>query len=262
MSEVVAQATGLFCWVELGTTDAEAAKTFYTELLGWNATDAPTGPDTTYTMLQLGDQDVAGLYTLQEEQKAQNVPPHWGLYVSVESADDAAEKAKTLGGTVLVEPSDVMEAGRLAIIKDPTGATFSVWEARDHEGTAALNVPGALCWSELATRDSEKAGAFYAELFDWEIQVEQMSAGPYTLFKREEQNAAGMMQMNEEWGDLPPHWMPYLGVTDCDATAAKATALGGAVSVEPFDIPDVGRMAVIRDPQGAVFSIITLTSFA
>lgn len=115
---------------------------------------------------------------------------------------------------------------------------------------------GTFCWAELATKDKHKAGAFYGALFGWKAVPFEESAMPYTMFQIGETHAAGLLEMTEEWGDIPPHWMIYFSVADCDVGADRATELGGEVKVPPTDIPMVGRFSVIQDPQGAVFSII------
>ncbi|MDX1547297.1 MAG: VOC family protein [Rhodothermales bacterium] len=262
MEPVATHAPGTFCWIELATTDPEAAKAFYTGLFGWNALDTEAGPGVTYTFLRRGEQNVGALYAQEATQREQGIPPHWFSYVSTGDADAAAERAAALGGTVVVAPFDVMDAGRMAIVQDPTGAPFGLWQTRTHPGVDVLQEPGSLCWSELATRDAEAAGAFYTGLFGWERQTGDTPGGPYTMFSRSADDpAAGMLQMTEEWGEIPSHWMPYFGVEDCDAAVARAQELGGTVKVEPITMPGVGRFAVVADPQGAVFSIITFEHF-
>ena len=255
MTEMNAYMPGTFCWVELGTTDAKAAKKFYTGLFGWEIVDTPVGPDFIYTMLQVEGKDVAALYEQGEPERSQGVPPHWSSYVSVASADESAAKAKSLGGTVLAEPFDVMDAGRMAIVQDPTGAVVGLWQPRQHIGARLVNQPNTVCWNELSTNDQQKAGEFYTKLFDWQSQVQDTGGTPYTLFMDGGQKA-GMMQMTEEWGNMPPHWMVYFAVANCDASAEKAKELGGQVVVPPTDIAEVGRFAMVQDPQGVVFGIL------
>lgn len=259
MTEVTKHNPGTFCWVDLSTTDAEAAKTFYTGLFGWGTHDNPMGPDAVYTMLQLEGKEVGGLYQ-QDQQKSQGGPPHWMSYVSVASADETVQKAKSQGGQVLAEPVDVFDAGRMAVLQDPTGTTFAVWQAGQHIGARLVNQPGTICWNELATKDEKVAGEFYSRLFGWVSQVQDMGPTSYTIFFRGDQMAAGMIQMTEEWGDIPPHWMVYFAVEDCDSSAETVKQLGGEIKVPPTDIPGIGRFAVAQDPQGAVFSIIKLTN--
>src|SRR3989442_2356374 len=194
MQETTKYAPGTFCWVELGTTYGEAAKKFYTELFGWGFTDNPIGPDMVYTMLNLDGKDVGALYQLSGEMTSQGIPPHWMSYVSVISADESAEKAKSLGGTLMKEPFDVFDVGRMAVIQDPTGAGFSVWQPRKHQGAGIVNLPNSFCWNELATSDTTKAGELYTGLFNWGKHVQQIGPMTYTSFINGERPAGGMYE--------------------------------------------------------------------
>lgn len=263
MTEFNEYAPGTFCWVDLGTTDTEAAKRFYGSLFGWEADDMPAGPDMVYTMLRLRGKDVAALYGMEREQRDQGIPPHWLSYVSVASADATAAKASDLGGKALMGPGDVLEAGRMALLQDSAGATFGVWQPRDHFGARIVNEPGTLCWNELATRDDGAARVFYTGLFGWTTKgwtTETQNAGPvpYTTFLNGGRPNGGMLQMAEEWGNVRPHWVPYFAVEDCDRTVDRVGKLGGSVRVPATDIPETGRFAMLQDPQGAVFSVIKL----
>lgn len=258
MAEMREHTPGTFSWVELATADQEGAKRFYSGLFGWNANDVPIGPDSYYTMLDQRGKNVGALYQLSEEQRTRGIAPHWLPYVTVSSADEMALQVKSLGGTVLAEPFDVFEFGRMLVIQDPTGGTLALWEARSHKGADLVNEPGAFCWNELATRDVERARAFYTGLFGWEPNVQPFEGTEYTSFTMHGQPVGGMIQMNEQWGEIPPHWMVYFAVEDCDRSAERARELGGEVKVPPTDIPGVGRFAVLQDPQGAVLSIIRL----
>lgn len=258
MQETPSYKPGTFCWVELGTTDSAAAKNFYTQLFGWQPVDYPMGDDGVYTMLQLGGKDAAALYELMPDMRAQGIPPHWLSYVSVDSADETAEKAKATGATLLKEPFDVFDVGRMAVVQDPTGAVFALWQAKEHKGAGVYNGPNSFCWNELATTDPQKAGNFYTNLFGW--AKEDFSAGPmeYTMFKNGERQAGGMFKITPEMGPIPPHWMVYFAVEDCDATVQKASELGAQVMKPADDIPEIGRFAILIDPQGAAFSVIKL----
>jgi predicted enzyme related to lactoylglutathione lyase len=261
MSETATQtqtehAPGSFCWIELATTDGPGAKKFYAELFGWEAQDNPIGPDMVYTMLKLGGKDVAALY--QKGPEMQAVPTHWASYVSVTSADEAAAKAKALGGTVVQEPFDVMEHGRMAVIADPTGATFCVWQPKQHKGIGVKGETNSLCWNELLTNDTEKAIDFYTKLFGWQTKTDSGGGMPYTEIINGADHIGGIMQIQPQMGPMPPNWGIYIAVADCDGTAQKATSLGGRQYVPPTDIPKVGRFAVLSDPQGAAFNIIKL----
>jgi hypothetical protein len=255
MATVTQHAPGTFCWVELGTTDQMGAKRFYAALFDWGYEDTQMGPDEVYTIAQTGGRDAAALYRMPAQMLQQGMPPHWMCYVSVSSADEAATKVKALGGTVVAEPFDAMEHGRMAVMQDPTGAAFAVWQAKTHKGLGVVGETGSLCWTELGTNDSKKAAAFYSGLFSWKAEK---SPGPmeYTLFKLGEVTAAGMMTHTGEMKAIPSHWMPYFAVKDCDGSAAKAKQMGGDVLLAPKDIPGEGRFAVLRDPQGAVFCIL------
>ena len=167
MQETPNYAPGTFCWVELGTTDSEAAKKFYTELFGWTPDDKPVGPGMVYTMLNLDGKNAGALYQLDPERIAQGTPPHWLSYVLVTSADESAAKAKELGATLLAGPFDVMTVGRMAVVQDPTGAVFALWQPKDHLGAGVVNVPNSFCWNELMTTDTAKDGDFYSGLFGW-----------------------------------------------------------------------------------------------
>lgn len=260
MTEITQYPAGTFCWQDLTTTDAAAAKQFYTSLFGWQVNDMPMGDGMVYTMLQIDGKDVAALSQTNEEMSAQGVPPHWMSYISVDNADETAAKAKSLGGQVVGEPFDVFDAGRMAILQDPAGATFAVWQPKRHIGARLVNQPNTLCWNELATTDADKARAFYTGLFGWEAQVTDFGGDFYTTFLNNGRMNGGMMQMNKEWGDVPPHWMVYFAVEDCDQSAQKASELGGRLIVPPAEAGDIGRFALLQDPQGAAFSIIKLTN--
>ncbi len=146
---------GSFSWVELATTDQNAAKNFYTSLFGWSINEFPMGPGAVYTIFRLQDRDAAAAYTLQPELKG--VPPHWNLYITVDNADQAAAKAAELGGKILQPAFDVMDAGRMAVVQDPTGATFMVWQAKKSTGIGITGVDGTFCWADLSTTDPDRA---------------------------------------------------------------------------------------------------------
>ena len=247
---------GFFCWVELGTTDAAAAKSFYKELFGWDYEDSPAGSDMIYSMIKLNGRDVGGLYSMPSDMLAQGVPPHWLSYVTVANADEATAQAEAAGATVMKGPFDVMDAGRMSVIQDPTGATFALWQAINNPGASVYRELGAFCWNELGTNDTQKAQDFYTTVFGW--ATEKMP-GPfeYTIFKKSDVGVGGMYKIEPEiMGPIPPNWMVYFAVADCDATLQKATELGGRVLVPAEDIPEIGRFAILMDPTMAAFAII------
>ncbi|MFY8301146.1 VOC family protein [Pseudoalteromonas sp. SS15] len=256
MAKLTSSPISAFCWAELCSSDWAGGKQFYTQLFDWQFDDQPIGEDCYYTMLKKQADDVAAMYQMMPEQKEANIPSHWLGYIAVKDVDAIADKAKQLGATVIHGPCDVMSAGRMVMISDPGGAFVAFWQANEHIGTQRILEKNTPYWHELACRGSEKIGQFYSELLGWQIQVEKMEHMDYTLFCNEQGPVAGMLEMTEEWEGIPPHWMIYFAVADCDAMSEKSTSLGGQVCVPPTDIPNIGRFAVITDPQGAVFSIM------
>lgn len=258
MATLTTHAPGTFSWIELATTDQNAAKKFYGGLFGWTFKDTDMGPDGVYTIFLNDGRACAALYTQKKEQKDMGMPPCWSCYVTVANADESAKKAASLGGKLLMEPFDVMELGRMAIVQDPQGAVFCIWQAKTHPGVAVLDEPNALCWTELMTTDPQAAEKFYTGLLPW--TTKKMQAGPvdYTTYHRpsDEKGAAGMLKTPAEMPNVPPNWTPYIMVTDAKATVDKTNQLGGGVIVPAQTIPTVGTFAVLRDPQGAAFAIL------
>jgi predicted enzyme related to lactoylglutathione lyase len=253
-------APGTFCWAELHKTDQGAAKTFYGNLLGWNYTGEPVPDGSVYHTAQVGDKPVAATTDLRQEMKDAGVPSCWVQYVSVDNVDVSAGKVQELGGKLMGPLIDVMTYGRMAMCADPTGAAFCLWQAGSHQGAMLRDDVGAMAWNELYTNDTGKAQAFYTSLFNW--GTEKME-GPmdYTMFKnqdtlRESRSAGGMMAISEEMAQVPPNWLVYFCVANCDETVAKAPELGGKAIVPGQDIPGIGRFAILQDPQGAAFGII------
>ena len=259
MSEVGSHPPGTFCWPELATTDRPAAVTFYRELFGWGVDDRPMGPGEVYSMLRVGGKDVAAAFSIGSDDRQRGTPPHWGSYIAVVSANDAATRAAELGGTVLAPPFDVMDSGRMAVLQDPSGAVFSVWEPKKHPGARLLGEPGALVWTELTSRDPVVAGNFYSALFGWTGETTEMPrVGPYTVFSVNGVLVGGMMGMMPGMEGTPSYWMPYFSAADIDASARKVSALGGKVVVPPCSLPDGSRFAVLTDPQGAYVGLFTV----
>jgi predicted enzyme related to lactoylglutathione lyase len=259
MADTDTHAPGTFCWPELVTTDQRAATAFYRDLFDWNVNERPISQGESYSMFQIRNRPVGAAYAMRAEHRQQGVPAHWASYVAVASVDDAVKQAQALGATIVAPAFDVMDAGRMAVLQDPTGAMFMLWQAGKHYGAGVLNEPGALCWTELATRDTKAAEAFYTRLFGWTAKVGgEGTPMEYTEFSNQGRPGVGMMQMPAQVpAEVPPYWMPYFQVVDCDGSAAKAKQLGAHVAVPPMDIPGTGRFAVINDPQGAMFAVFT-----
>jgi hypothetical protein len=251
MGERTQYAPGAFSWTDLATTDQDSAKTFYSGLFGWQADDRPVDENTVYSMQLIGGKAVAAISPQPQQQREAGVPPLWNSYITVESADASADRAKELGGTVHAPPFDVMDAGRMAVIQDPTGAFFMVWEAKGTIGAELVNAPGAMCWNELATPDFEAAEGFYGGLFSWEFNAFEGSEMPYYTIRNGEANNGGMRAPQP--GE-PPNWLVYFATDDTDAALAKADELGGGTVAPAMDLP-MGRIAMARDPQGAVFAL-------
>jgi predicted enzyme related to lactoylglutathione lyase len=244
---------GTFSWADLATTDQAAAKGFYGELFGWEADDMPVGDDsgTVYSMVRVGDKHVGAISPQPEQQRAAGVPPMWNNYITVESADDTARRAQELGAAVHAPPFDVLTVGRMAVIQDPQGAFFMLWEPRDHHGASLVNAPGALCWNELAVPDLDAAASFYGQLFGWDCSPMEGSPTPYLIIRNGERTNGGI---REPGPGEPPNWTPYFAIEDLDAGLATLDRLGGTTMVGPNDI-GIARIAAVKDPQGAVFAL-------
>ena len=251
MSEATSHAPGIPSWVDLGSPDAEGSKRFYSSLFGWEANTIPDAGG--YTVMTLRGKNVAGI---SPPPPGAPGPPGWMTYIATADADATAGKVKSAGGTVLMEPMEVMTAGRMAVFTDPSGAVFSTWQAGDHTGSELVNEPGTVCWNELQTRDPDGAKRFYGAVFGWGAHTHE---GPiaYTEWQQDGRSMAGMMPMGADIpAQVPPHWVVYFGAADCDASTARAAELGGTVVVPPMDIQDGLRFSVVADPQGAVFGVL------
>jgi predicted enzyme related to lactoylglutathione lyase len=255
MANVENHKPGAFCWFELATSDQSAAKNFYMSLFGWSVNDSPMGPDDYYSMFQLEGREVAAGYTMRPEQREQGVPPHWMVYIAVESADEAARRAPELGGKVFAPAFDVADYGRMTVLSDPTHAVFSVWQPKSHRGVGIAGIDGTVCWADLSTSDPEKAKQFYTQLFGWKIAAAEQDPSGYLHIQNGEDFIGGIPQAGNRDPQVPSHWLIYFLVSDVDAAANKASQLGGHTLVAPQDIPQAGRMAIVRDPQGAVFAL-------
>jgi predicted enzyme related to lactoylglutathione lyase len=245
---------GTFSWVDLGTTDPDAAKAFYAGLFGWEFEDLPVGDGATYTMCSVDGKNVCAIARQNEQERRQGVPPHWNNYVTVDDIDARVPRIAELNGNLMMPPFDVLEAGRMALGSDPTGGVFALWEPRNQIGAGLVNAPGALAWNELATGDKDAAEEFYGALFGWSFADIEDSPIPYALIKNDSRSNGGIRAQTDAEKDMPSYWAPYFGVVSSDESAAKAAELGGQV-VAPTTRMPAGAFAGIADPQGAFFLI-------
>jgi len=264
---------GVPCWIDTTQPDPAAAADFYRDLFGWELEDVmPPESPIRYYVARLGGGQVGAVGSQGEGGPR---PATWNTYVWVDDAGETAEKVRAAGGTVIMEPGDVGDSGRMAIFADPEGAAFCVWQAKEHRGAAVVNEHGSLNFNNLNTRDLEGAKGFYGAVFGWEVlDVGTFSAWALPGYgdflesrnpgmregmasmgapERFEDVVASVIPVPEDQPDTPPHWSVTFGVDDADAIAARAFELGGSVLVPPFDAPWV-RMTVIADPQGATFT--------
>jgi predicted enzyme related to lactoylglutathione lyase len=251
MAERKSYEPGTFSYVELATTDSAGAKEFYSGLFGWETHDQEVGEGMTYTMCLLDGRVAGALYQSQEAPH-----PAWLSYVTIEDADATAAKAKELGAKVISDPFDVMTFGRMAVLQDPTGAVFAIWQPRESIGAQVVNDPGALTMNQLNTTDVEKAKRFYEGLFGW--RFEQVAEGEqefWSIYIGDRLNG-GMMELPDQQAQtgVPSHWLAYFTSADLDRSVAKVGESGGSVVVPPVPIP-AGRIAVAQDPQGATFAL-------
>jgi uncharacterized protein len=247
-------APGLFCWADLGTTDAASARGFYAALLGWEPDPARSAPDPdAYAVMAIDGEAVAGIYPQDDDQRARGVPPAWLSYVAVEDVDATAARAEELGGIVLVGPRDIGEDGRMAVVGDPQGAVFALWGRAGFAGAGLVNDTGAMCINQLNTNDPAGAEAFYSALFGWEVTQVGTDAAPFWSIAADGRLNGGMMALQPQ-APAPPHWLVYFTVEDLDASAALVAARGGAVVVPPMEVP-AGRFLVAHDPQYAFFAL-------
>ena len=249
MGQRESYAPGAFSWADLATTDADAAKAFYSDLFGWELDDLDLPGGGVYTMALIDGRRVGALGTVQQEGQ----PPAWNAYVTVEDADATAAKVRELGGTLFAEPFDVMDAGRMAVIADPTGAVFCIWQPGVQIGAELVNGHGLLSLTQLNTSDIDQASAFYSALFGWRIELNEATETPYWGIYLGDDLNAGMMAL-PPGQPAPPHWLVYFGHNDLDGAAEKISAAGGTILVPKTAVPG-GEFVVGQDAQGAVFGL-------
>ena len=244
---------GTPCWIDLMVTDPQAARRFYSALFGWDIQDGPPEAGG-YLMCMLNGRAVTAISPKPEDNPFPNV---WSTYLASDDLDKTVAKAKEAGGQFMMEPMDVMTAGRLAFGMDPTGAPYGIWQGRDHAGVGIFNEPGTLIWNELITRDYEGAKAFYGNVFGYTFE-EMGESFTYSTIKRagDGEVVGGFGELDASTpAEVPSSWAVYFLVKSCDASVAKAAELGASVARAPFDTP-FGRMATLTGAQGEAFSLI------
>ena len=260
MPERTSYEPGTPSWVEFSTPDLDASIAFYGGLFGWEVPESENAEQTGGYRLAMKDgRPAAGMMPKMDEGQ----PTAWATYLSVDDAAATAAAVTDAGGTVMVEPMDVMDLGRMAVFVDPGGAVFGVWQPGAFAGAGLVNEPGAIAWNELNTRDLAAAKEFYGAAFGWQFEDMESGEGNYSMIKLGEHPIGGILDMEERGVPemIPPHWQVYFGVEDTDATIAAAKEAGGGVMLEPIDIP-FGRFAILTDPHGAGFAVIALSSEA
>lgn len=255
MSVKTSYKPGTFCWIDLGTPDQDGAGEFYEALFGWQLKEDENAEQTGgYRTAQREGNAIGGVMKLMQEGQ----PPAWMNYVCVEDADATAEKVREAGGTVYAEPMDVLDYGRMAVLADPTGAVFGIWQPGVHIGADIVGETGAMNWNELNTRDPEAAKSFYGDVFGWSFEEKEYEGtGAYTAIVLGEETVGGLIDITDRVpAEVPAHWLVYFAVEDLDATLATVKEQGGDVPTGPFDIVEIGRLAVLKDPWGAIFAVI------
>jgi predicted enzyme related to lactoylglutathione lyase len=247
--------TGTPCWVDLGTDDVARATTFYSTLFGWNTEVGPPEAGG-YVMCMLQNRPVAGI---GPKMGPAEVPTAWTTYLASDDADATTAKVAPAGGSVLAEPFDVMDVGRMSVAADPAGAVFGIWQARRHNGIGLANETGAVCWNENMSRDYAANKAFYGDVFGYTYDEMGGDDFQYATFKTTGDGLGGIGDLGTMApAETPAHWMTYFGVDDADEAAEIAAKLGGNIMRPPWDTP-YGRMAVLTDDQGAVFAIMAMS---
>lgn len=248
---------GVFNWADCATTDLPAAEKFYSAVFGWKPERIVGSDGNTYSIQRLNGKMVCGIYVLNEEMRSMGVPPHWGCYVEVRDIAETLDVVKAAGGSVLEEPFEEPGVATIAIIQDPTGAYLRMWHSANEHGAEVYGVAGSMVWHELTTDDPAKAAHFYETALGIKIETTETPM-PYSTLMVHDHPVAGIFKLTPEMVGVPSSWNVYFGTDDVDATARKVQAVGGILIREPFDIPGVGRMAVIQDPQGAVFQVMKM----
>ena len=260
MPKIESYKQGTPSWVDLSTSDQEAAKSFYSTLFGWEYEDNDAGNGMIYSMAQIGGSPAGAIAPQQPEEAQQGIPPHWNVYITVNDIEAVAERVPSLGGTVLMAPMDVFEAGRMIVVQDSVGAVVMFWQPIQHIGAEVRDEHGALTWTLVLTTDKDATADFYSNLLDIEVARDAMPSpdgGTVHQFVVDGQPVASIMNMPQQLLDMgvPPHWEVYFRVDDAQAACDAATANGGQLYMGPADLGPMGTIGYMQDPQGAQFGV-------
>ncbi|MGA7913531.1 MAG: VOC family protein [Candidatus Dormiibacterota bacterium] len=254
MADTKTFVAGAPVWIDLSTSDPAAAREYYAKLFGWKMEVEHDPAAGGYAMATIGGKNVAGIGGTQDP----HAPSAWMIYIGTHDADGIAKKIETAGGKVVAPAFAVLNAGRMAVFQDPTGAFFSVWEPKEMQGADVMHAPNTFAWAELNSRGIEKAAPFYTKVFGWGEKKSPMGEGEgdYTEFQLDGESVAGGMEMNSMVPkEVPSYWMGYFAVADVDKAFEKAVDGGGHEMLAPQDFPG-GRFAIVADPQGATFGLM------
>jgi predicted enzyme related to lactoylglutathione lyase len=245
-------------WVDLSTPDLEGATQFYGDLFGWEAHEpGPVEETGGYRFFLSNGHKVAGVGPIMQ----QGQPPIWSTYFATDNVDELSVRVRDAGGSALMEPTDIADAGRMAFFAHPAGGMFGGWEARNHNGAELVNEPVSLSWNTLVTPDPDGAAEFLASVFGLRAETQDVGGGPFTILMLGEDGVGGVMGPPPGMPEgAPAFWGVSFAVADTDAAVAKAGEMGGSVLMEPVDMPAVGRIASLSDPYGATFSVVALSS--
>lgn len=261
MSETNKHDKGSFCWFEVVSTEPAKSGKFFKEVLGWSTSgvELPDGLPP-FDLIQLDGEDVGGMYALTNDMKAAGTPPHVLGYIAVDDLDAALGKVESLGGKILMGRMAVGDKGHMAMIATGEGAVNCLWESNTHTGSQVCGVHGTPCWFELNSRDAAGVARFFSKLLDLDVRTvpfpDPNCPGDYTILGKGEKRYFGILQMSEEWGEMPSHWMTYFQVDDIQAACTAIKEAGGEVCYDPFELTDVGQIAICADPCKVYFTVL------
>ncbi len=256
MAEVTNYNNAEFCWLDLGTSDREKSKEFYSNLFGWFGFEMP-GEDTGgYSMFLMNQKPVAGYFPLMPEQIAMNIPPHWMSYLKTDDINETVKLVKENGGSIVVDVQVVPTQGAMALAQTPDGGMFGLWQPENHFGSAYKEEHGSFSWFEYGCRDREVAIKFFESVFGWQSQTSPMGEMLYTLLTKDEKMIAGLYELPESMGDVPNHWLPYFEINDIDKGIEVILANSGTILMPKMFVENVGHFAVFQDNVGAVSGLL------